>query len=152
MKSFTEAYDYIKYTSPKDIATRTAIFGAFFNMYMYKNFGHDAILDIVAALYGPFDYGILKDKRILEMLDTIHYGFNRKWGSLLWEWANANAASPKEFQAFDDMMHVLEDGKCDEILEYFNYICKVVQPSNIEYFPEMEVFSGLYDIKKWPRI
>lgn len=152
MKSFTEAYDYIKFTSAKDIATRTAIFGAYINMWMHKNLGHDIILDIVAALYGPFDCDFPNDTQIMGLLDTIHYGFDNNWRELFWKWACENATSQKELKAFDDMVGLLANGKCDEILVYFNYICEEVQPSSAEYFPEFEPFSSFFPIKQWPRI
>ena len=152
MKSFKEAYNYLKNTSAKDIATRTAIFGAYINMHMYKNLGHDAILDIAAALYGPFDYDFINDKKIMGMFDAIHYGFDKNWNHLLWEWACNNATSQEELNAFDDMLGLLAHGKCDEILVHFNYICQEIQPTHIEYFPEMEMSTAFQSIKKWPRI
>lgn len=152
MKSFTEAKNYIERTSAKDIATRTAIYGAYYNWYVQRNFGHDIILDIVAALLGPFDFDTIHDPKIIELLKLIDFGYAPKWTEKICVWADKYATSAREAQAFMDMLKMLFNYKADEILEHFNYICRVIQPSEQEYFPEMQSFSGLYNVKKWPRI
>lgn len=154
MKSFAEAFDYIKTTSAEDIAKRTAIYGAWFNMYRYKNFGHDIILDIVVALCGPFDYDMANDEKILELLDDIEYGFNPNWPNMMIPWINKYATSIFEVVAFLDMVKFLfTDTKTDEILSEYNYICREIRPSEDDYFPEMHVANAFrYNPNIWERI
>lgn len=59
----------------------------------------------------------------------------------------------KGFQDWFDTYNLTINNKGDEILEHFNYICKVIKPSSQDYFPEMEVNSGLYtNLHRWKRI
>ena len=154
MKTFSEAFNYLQITSAKNIAKRTAIYGTFFNMYLNKNFGHDIILDIIAALCGPFDYDMVMDEKILELLDDIEYGFNPNWLNMMIPWINKYATSRKEAETFIEMVnYMFTNPKTDEILEYFNYICKVIRPSDKDYFPEMFDAIGLYyNPNRWERI
>ena len=154
MKTFSEALNYIKTTPAKNIAKRTAIYGAYFNMYRFKNFGHDIILDIVAALCGPFDYDMANDKKILELLDNIEYGFNPNWPNMMIPWINKYATSKKEADAFVAMVNYLfTSTKTDEIYEEFNYICQVIRPSEFDYFPEMNAAAAFsYNPNRWERI
>lgn len=114
MKTFTEAYEYLRDTSAENIAIRIAIFGAFFNMKLQKNIGHDFIIDIVAALYGPFDSDIVQCKEIMEMLDYIQYGFCENWAALLDEWVLTKTNDLGERLSYRDMCQVLLHGKGDE--------------------------------------
>ena len=158
MKRFTEALDYLKSTSASNIAKRTAIYGAYFN-YVGKNFGHDVILDVVAAICGPFSFESVQDEMILEFLDYVKYGFDPNWTRLAQEWiSNYKFVNPhdvlRESSAFIEMFNYLfKSGKVNEIYKEFNYICQVVQPTLYDYFPEFDTSFSLYrNQNPWERI
>lgn len=148
MKRFKDAYQYLHNTDEKSIAKRIAIIGAFFN-YGNINFGHDYIVDMAAALYGPFDLNITEDSDLMAMLNHINFGFDAKWKQKLYEWVYDYTSDECERSAFRSMDELLSSGKGDRILEEFNYIVKVVRPSEFTYFPEL--FGGNPD-NAWPRI
>ena len=161
MNTFREASYYIKTTSAENIAKRTAIIGAYYNFYRHTNFGHDYILDIIAALYGPFDFDTIHDRDILDMLDYIEYGFNENWPALLMKWGekylNKTYVNKElltlERSAFVEMWNTLNNGKGDAILREYNYICQVIRPHEYEYFPEMNAMACLnHGVKIWERI
>ena len=152
MKSFVEAYRYLKNTSAKDIAKRTAIFGAFFNTYCNVNFGHDYLLDIVAALYGPFDTEVISDDELMSMLKEVKYGFHNKWPDLLNIWITYHGNGSKDNTAFVDILQLLSAGKGEEILSEFEYIVKVTRPTAEMYFPELTSGAIFSSSKQWPRI
>ena len=154
MNSFTEAFDYIKTTSAEDIARRTAIYGAWFNMCRYKDMGHDIILDIIAAICGPFDMAKVTDGKILELLNATEFGFHPNWPNMMIPWINKYATSKREAEAFVNMVNFLfTNSKTDEILREYNYICQEIRPSKDNYFPEMN-FSNVFkhNLNVWERI
>lgn len=155
---FTDALKYLKETSAKNIAKRTAIYGAYFN-FLGKNFGHDIILDVVAAICGPFSFESAKDEMVLDFLDYIEYGFNPNWTKLAQEWiTNYGFANPhdivRETNAFAEMFnYLIKSGKGDEIYKEFGYICQVIQPTLYDYFPEFDISVSAYDNpNRWERI
>ena len=151
MKSFSEAYKYLSETSANNIAIRNAIFGAYINTYLQKNLAHDYILDMVTALYGPFNFSFSNDQHIMDMLQFINYGYCNNWIESIQVWAHQSIYG-YQFEDFIRILKLLFNGKGDEILKIFNHICQVVRPDEMQYFPEMFPFGRQTIKNPWPRI
>ena len=155
-KRFAIAYEYLQKTSAKDIATRTAIYGAYVNFYLKENFAHDYYLDIVAALCGPFRFNcIIEDRVIKKMLEDTRYGFvdvSSGWITPLRNWILSNYGYKCD-EYLRNIVAYLDQGKGEEILEHFNYITQVLQPNEYCYFPEMNPSMNRHiNSSTWPRI
>lgn len=161
MRNFVDASNYIMLTPAENIAAEVMTLMEYFKKMSYRlqepiNLGHDAIADIIVAVYGPFDFNFfqrddneshLTRQKIFDMLRYIDNGFRTDWIDKLIAWADCeipnNAKKYKldsysynvnvERKAFYNMIRILlECKKSDEILAYYNTMVDIKRKAEAE--------------------
>jgi hypothetical protein len=153
MLSFKQAHDYINRTSAVDIFKRVAIYTVWANFKYQKKFGHDVVVTLAAAFSGPFDgfnNDTFEDHAICELLTITDWGWSSTLNNDLGKWMQKYCKSNDDAMHFNNIGHILSQGKSDEIYSYLQRNAQNPLPVG-RYLPEIESL-GFLNGGNWPRI
>lgn len=155
MKTYKEAYEYVKNTTPENIAKRMAIYSMWIQIRYNTNLGHDYLMTMIIALLGVFPKNTMEaftDPDILDLMERTNWGFDQKWGTKFGQWAQEKAINMAEMTYFNKLSSLVQEGKGDLVYNEFQRILQH-QPTEYEYFPELSpnyIFEQ--NVRRWPRI
>jgi hypothetical protein len=149
MLSFQEADKFLTEKSAKEIFYRDVLYIVWAENVHHKQFGHDMLATLVAALSGPFDEKAFDDPAIKELLNWCDYAWDSNWGHAIDRWGRKYCKTHQDMVHFNHMSAMIQQ-KSDEIYNYLSQNARDPKPLEY-YFPEFTAF-GFMNGSKWPRV